>query len=133
LVDFVFDARSDVAAQRNGDLAVVWTDGTSAGDDSSGASIQGADGIQNLGEAGVAGVAVELLDAGGQTSVQTATNVDGFFVFPFVPTGTYSVRVDLPEGMRLTTPDQGLATWCSTRFPVAASWSATRSSTPAFS
>jgi uncharacterized repeat protein (TIGR01451 family) len=66
----------------------VWLD--------NGAGVGGvaSDGIKNGTEAGIAGVTVDLLDAGGATIATATTNAAGLFTFAGVPGGTnYSWRV----------------------------------------
>lgn len=69
------------------------------------------DGIQDTAEPGIAGVSVELLDAGGivlETTTTDATGNYGFFLFtPAVP-GTFQIRLaNIPTGYFLTSADQG--------------------------
>ncbi len=76
-------------------------------------------GVQDAGEAGVAGVTVELLDGAGNPidsdpttpGVQptlTVTDAAGRYGFTGLSAGTYRVRFsNLPTGYSFTTPDQG--------------------------
>ncbi|WP_149538045.1 SdrD B-like domain-containing protein [Siccirubricoccus phaeus] len=66
-----------------------------------------ADGIQDAGEAGIAGVTVELLDAQGQVAANTATAADGSYSFTGLPPGTYSVRFVTPAGYEASPANQG--------------------------
>jgi SdrD B-like domain/Domain of unknown function DUF11 len=57
------------------------------------------DGIQDAGEPGVAGVAVELVPSTPSGySATTVTGADGRYLFSGVPTGSYLVRVTAPAG-----------------------------------
>ena len=72
------------------------------------------DGRQDAGEAGIAGVTVELVENGSVVAV-TTTNVAGEYVFPNVATGTYTVRVvaaTLPAALQPnpTYDEDGVAT-----------------------
>lgn len=62
-------------------------------------------GVQDDGEAGVANVKVNLLDADGTFLEQTMTNANGMYLFDELAPGTYTVCFDtdsLPEGMVVT-------------------------------
>lgn len=61
------------------------------------------DGEQDVNEAGVAGVTVELLDASGNVVATTLTDANGNYLFKDVDPGTYSVKVTPPMGTTLTT------------------------------
>ncbi|WP_332855801.1 SdrD B-like domain-containing protein [Duganella sp. S19_KUP01_CR8] len=69
------------------------------------------DGVQNNGEAGVAGVKVTLLDAAGQpTGATVTTDASGHYQFSGLQPGSYSVQFDkttLPAGYQFTTQAQG--------------------------
>ncbi|MET0264441.1 MAG: SdrD B-like domain-containing protein [Duganella sp.] len=69
------------------------------------------DGIQDSGEAGLAGVKVSLLDAyGKQVGASMVTDAKGNYQFSNLKPGTYSVQFDkasLPEGMAFTKTDAG--------------------------
>jgi hypothetical protein len=76
-----------------------------------------ANGIQDAGEPGVAGVTVILLDGSGNvydsdpaTGVQplvTTTDANGNYIFSNLPDGTYSVQYsNFPSGLDFTTKDQ---------------------------
>ena len=56
------------------------------------------DGTLDLGEPGIPGVLVELLDAGGNVVASTTTGPNGNYLFPNVPPGTYTVRETQPVG-----------------------------------
>ncbi|MEZ6195476.1 MAG: SdrD B-like domain-containing protein [Planctomycetota bacterium] len=64
-------------------------------------------GQQDAGEAGIGGVTVTLLDAGGQpTGQSTMTLGDGSYLFCVVP-GDYIVAFTPPAGLQFTTANQG--------------------------
>ncbi|MBV6323851.1 SdrD B-like domain-containing protein [Duganella violaceipulchra] len=69
------------------------------------------DGVQNNGEAGVAGVKVTLLDAAGHaTGATVTTDASGHYQFSGLQPGSYSVQFDkttLPVGYLFTTQTQG--------------------------
>ncbi len=65
------------------------------------------DGVQDVGEPGVAGVVVELLDAAGGVVDSTVTAGDGSYQFVGVVPGGYRVRFVAPAGFGLTAKDQG--------------------------
>ncbi|MCX7427684.1 MAG: carboxypeptidase regulatory-like domain-containing protein, partial [Planctomycetia bacterium] len=57
------------------------------------------DGVKDSGEAGIAGVTLTLLDAGGNaTGTTTVTYADGFYRFENLPPGTYGVAEAQPSG-----------------------------------
>jgi len=60
------------------------------------------DGIFDAGEAGIGGVAVELIDDSGSVVAATATSTDpaelGYYEFTQLPRGTYRVRETQPDG-----------------------------------
>ena len=68
-------------------------------------------GLQDSGEAGVAGVKVTLLDAAGNaTGASATTDANGAYSFTNLKPGTYSVQFDkatLPANHVFTTADQG--------------------------
>ncbi|NYE60388.1 protocatechuate 3,4-dioxygenase beta subunit [Duganella sp. 1224] len=63
-------------------------------------------GVQDSGEAGIAGVTVQLKDAGGQVVASTTTDAAGAYHFD-VNAGTYSVTVQAPAGYVATQQGQG--------------------------
>ncbi|WP_196777744.1 SdrD B-like domain-containing protein, partial [Lentzea aerocolonigenes] len=68
------------------------------------------DGVQDAGEPGVSGVAVELFrqDPGGPVSVgTTTTDANGFYQFTGLPAGSYSVKFTAPAGMVASPQNQG--------------------------
>jgi protocatechuate 3,4-dioxygenase beta subunit len=65
-----------------------------------------ANGIQDAGENGIAGVTVLLKDSGGNTRGTTTTDVNGNYIFD-VAAGVYSVAVVPPSGYLVSSKDQG--------------------------
>jgi protocatechuate 3,4-dioxygenase beta subunit len=73
------------------------------------------DGVQDVGEPGVAGVTVELVDkdgnavndADGSPVVPTTTDSSGHYLFSNLAPGDYRVRFTLPSGNRFTTAAAG--------------------------
>lgn len=63
--------------------------------------------IQDAGEPGLAGVAVELLDGGGGVVAMATTDADGLYTFAGLAAGDYRVRVTAPAGFFFTFQDQG--------------------------
>lgn len=55
-------------------------------------------GQRNPGEAGLPGITVRLLDAGGKLLSTTTSATDGTYGFPDLAPGTYTVETDLPKG-----------------------------------
>ena len=68
-----------------------------------------ANGIQDGGEAGVAGVTVRLLSQGGEELATTVTDADGFYLFDGLVDGTYRVRFVRPQGYAFTFQHAGVA------------------------
>lgn len=66
-----------------------------------------ANGIQDSGEDGVAGVAVRLLSANGDELKQTVTDADGLYLFDQLVDGDYRVRFVLPANHLFTLPGIG--------------------------
>ncbi len=64
------------------------------------------DGRQDVGEPGVAGVTVNLKDAGGAIIRTTTTDATGNYKFAEVPAGTYSVQFVKPTGYAFTAQDK---------------------------
>ena len=63
------------------------------------------DGVQDAGEAGIAGVTLELRNSVGQVIATTTTNSAGAYLFSGLADGTYTVRVvpaSLPAGLTNT-------------------------------
>jgi uncharacterized surface anchored protein len=63
-------------------------------------------GVQDSGEAGIAGVTLQLKDASGQVVATTTTDASGAYHFD-VNAGTYSVTVQAPAGYVATQQGQG--------------------------
>ncbi|MEO1367634.1 MAG: SdrD B-like domain-containing protein, partial [Acidobacteriota bacterium] len=68
---------------------------------------QNVDGLQQPGEAGLAGVEVRLLDAGGAEVATTTTASGGIYQFFGVPSGGYRIEVRPPPGAAFSAPDVG--------------------------
>jgi protocatechuate 3,4-dioxygenase beta subunit len=68
------------------------------------------DGKLDAGEAGLPGVAVQLLDAAGGVVGTTATDGNGNYLFTNLAPGTYTVRITAPAGFRTSTGANGRAT-----------------------
>ncbi|WP_374212390.1 IPTL-CTERM sorting domain-containing protein [Thiothrix subterranea] len=66
-----------------------------------------ANGLQDSGEPGVAGVTVKLLDSADKDVALTTTDASGFYAFRDVIPGTYTVQFVLAADMKLTATDQG--------------------------
>lgn len=65
-------------------------------------------GVQDLGEAGVAGVTLTLYDELGRYLADTVSNAEGAFLFDELPPGHYSVgAANLPPGFVLTATGRG--------------------------
>ncbi len=68
-----------------------------------------ANGVQDDGEEGIAGVEVFLLDANGGEIGQTVTDADGLYQFIDLPAGDYQVMFTQPTGFsEVTANDQGI-------------------------
>ncbi|MGV8867199.1 MAG: SdrD B-like domain-containing protein [Janthinobacterium svalbardensis] len=65
-----------------------------------------ANGVQDAGEAGIAGVTVQLKNADGGVVASTTTDANGGYHFDVNP-GTYSVTVVTPNGYTATAANQG--------------------------
>lgn len=64
-------------------------------------------GVQDAGEPGVGGVVITLLDGGGNPVSVAITGADGFYLFPNVAPGNYTLSfTNLPSGVAFTTPNQ---------------------------
>ncbi|MDO9107227.1 MAG: SdrD B-like domain-containing protein [Methylovulum sp.] len=66
-----------------------------------------ANGVQEAGEQGVAGVTVKLLAATGAVQAATTTDSLGNYVFDQLLPGTYTVHVIAPDGFNFTGKDRG--------------------------
>ncbi len=81
------------------------------------------DGVQDVGEAGLNGVTVQLLDNRGDLIGTTVTAGNGGYLFQNLVAGTYTVRVvsaTLPAGLNATYDLDGLATLHTARLTLAA-------------
>jgi protocatechuate 3,4-dioxygenase beta subunit len=68
-------------------------------------------GIQDIGETGVAGITVTLYDNLNNIVSTTSTDANGFYLFPDLPNGTYYVGFsNLPPGYVFSTSGQGTPT-----------------------
>ena len=65
------------------------------------------DGIQDSGEAGIAGVTVKLLDGNGNVLATTTTDANGGYLFENLAAGSYKVQVVKPNGYYATLGDKG--------------------------
>lgn len=65
------------------------------------------DGMQDVGEFGLAGITVELLDSNGMVIATTVTDGLGFYEFTSLVSGDYQVRVVPPAGASITTQGAG--------------------------
>ncbi len=71
------------------------------------------DGVQDVGETGLAGVTVTLVDASNTVVATTVTDANGGYYFADVAAGTYSVVIDastLPAGYQATYDLDGIGT-----------------------
>ena len=64
-------------------------------------------GIQDIGEVGVPGVTVELLDCAGNVLATTLTDANGYYLFANLTPGDYRIHFVLPEGDEFSPMDQG--------------------------
>ncbi|MEN9892749.1 MAG: hypothetical protein RLY78_3044, partial [Pseudomonadota bacterium] len=65
------------------------------------------DGQQDAGEAGAAGVTVQLLNAAGTVVATQLTNASGNYLFSDLAPGSYSVKFVAPSGYKFTTANSG--------------------------
>lgn len=65
-------------------------------------------GLQDTGEAGVAGVTVNLLNPTGQVIATQTTDASGHYLFTLLPPGQYAVQVVSPTGYKFTTANAGV-------------------------
>src|SRR5207253_1291806 len=80
-------------------------------------------GVQDAGEAGINGVTVQLLNAGGTVIATTTTAGDGNYTFSNLAGGSYTVRIvasSLPAGVAPSFDLDGIATANQASFTLAA-------------
>jgi protocatechuate 3,4-dioxygenase beta subunit len=65
------------------------------------------DGVQDPGEAGVAGVVVRLYDEFGNLVAETVTDANGNYQFVNLPPGTYQLQFSTRSGYTITNPGSG--------------------------
>ncbi len=75
---------------------VVWTDSDG-------------DGLLDVGETGIEGVTVHLVDEAGNIIATTVTDVNGFYVFKNMPPGNYSLRIGEESADTATTTSEVIA------------------------
>ncbi|OFW62465.1 MAG: hypothetical protein A2135_02435 [Actinobacteria bacterium RBG_16_67_15] len=66
-----------------------------------------ADGVQDPGEVGIAGITVRLFNGAGTEVGSTVTDVDGEYDFAGLTPGAYHVEVDIPDGLVASPQDDG--------------------------
>jgi uncharacterized surface anchored protein len=66
-----------------------------------------ANGVQDAGEAGIAGVTVKLLNSAGAVVATTTTDANGNYLFDNLTPGDYSAQIVAPTGYFLSAKDQG--------------------------
>ncbi len=64
-------------------------------------------GLQDAGEVGLAGVAVDLLDGGGAVLDSTVTDAQGMYLFDGLVAGDYAIAFAEPDDFDFTLADQG--------------------------
>ncbi len=65
-------------------------------------------GIQDSGESGVSGMAIQLFNSAGFLVAATVTDVNGYYYFTGIPPGNdYSIQFSKPAGYEFTTPQVG--------------------------
>lgn len=69
-----------------------------------------ANGIQDAGEVGMAGVTLVLLNSAGQVVATTTTDANGNYLFKNLPAGNYSLRITPPANYTLSPKTQGANT-----------------------
>jgi hypothetical protein len=65
------------------------------------------DGIQDLGEPGVPGVIVHLMDCNGNVLATDTTDANGLYWFGDLMPGDYNIQFELPTGFMFSPQDQG--------------------------
>ena len=66
-----------------------------------------ANGVQDAGEKGIAGVTVKLLNSGGSVLASVITDVDGQYAFGNLTPASYKIQIVTPGGYAVTKKDQG--------------------------
>ena len=66
-----------------------------------------ADGVQDPGEVGIAGVTVRLFNGAGTEVGSTVTDVDGEYDFAGLTPGACHIEVDIPDGLVASPQDEG--------------------------
>ena len=93
-VGFTTDTNAQNSSDANGAIGnYVWID-------------ENADGLQDVGEPGLAGVAITIINPADGTILTTVTDTDGAYLFDNLVAGKYDVHVNaatLPEGLSQTT------------------------------
>ncbi len=65
------------------------------------------DGKRDADELGMEGVDVQLMNSSGTMVYETTTNIAGKYIFDNIPSGTYYVHVEKPDGYEFTEINQG--------------------------
>jgi uncharacterized surface anchored protein len=65
------------------------------------------DGVQDLGEIGIGGVSVTLLNSGGTPILTTTTDANGVYTFTDLISGSYAVAFGVPSGYAPSPADHG--------------------------
>lgn len=97
---------TDVPAQESSELGPCFVPGVGLLGDRVFADLDG-DGLQDEGEAGVAGVRVELERDDGSPVADTRSGTDGRYRFEALASGDYRLRFVLPPNYQFTSADQG--------------------------
>lgn len=66
-----------------------------------------ANGIQDAGELGLANVTVALCDASGTQITTSSTDANGYYLFPNLLPGTYTIRFEAPNGFVISASHEG--------------------------
>lgn len=65
------------------------------------------DGLRQSWEAGLGGIEIQLLDSNGSLLEKTVTDPNGFYGFAAALNRSYRLKIQLPEGLKLTKPNVG--------------------------
>ncbi len=60
-------------------------------------------GVKDIGEAGIGGIAVRLLSGDGNVLAKTVTDANGLYIFTYLNQGKFMVETDLPAGYSAST------------------------------